>query len=197
MIGRALLITTTFVVFVFATPHVVISPSNSQGDAKPETKIAGAELIKGYRNWTKVNPVPELVLSHIAYACFIPSAAEQKLDDENPHRDKYITVYVNDAGRRAMMEKEKPKYPQGSIVVKEKLTTAESRTPELLTVMIKRERGYNPAVGDWEFMGLDGDGGVVRARGKLETCQGCHQKYSYVDYVHRGYLPKDIQKKLK
>jgi hypothetical protein len=195
MIGRTVLVTMTFVVFVFATPHVVISPSNSQDDAKPE--IAGAELIKGYRNWTRVNPVPNLVPSHNAAACFIPSAADQKLEDESPHRDKYITVYVNDRARRPLMEQEKPKYPQGSIIVKEKLTTAESKSPELLTVMIKRERGYNPAVGDWEFMGLDGTGEIVRARGKLETCQGCHQKYSHVDHVHRGYLPKEVWKKLK
>jgi hypothetical protein len=193
MIGRTVLITATFVFLVFSTPHVVISPSASQD----KTPSAGSELITGYKDWTRVNPVPVTMPSYLAISCFIPSAAEQKMDDESPHRDKFITVYVNEPGRRSMMEQEKPRYPQGSIIVKEKLTTKESTSPELLTVMIKRERGYNPGNGDWEYMALDGAGDKVRGRGKLEQCQACHKRYQAVDFVSRNYLPDKVWKKLK
>jgi hypothetical protein len=77
------------------------------------------------------------------------------------------------------------------------LPSQESTSPELLTVMIKREQGYNPENGDWEYMALDGDGKEVRARGQLEKCQACHRMAEYNDYVHRNYLPAEVRKKLK
>jgi Cytochrome P460 len=195
MIGRTILITATFVILVLVTPHVVISPSTSQEDDKAQT--AGSELITGYKSWTRVNPVPKMIPSYLAAACFIPSKEEVKMEEENPHLEKYITVYVNPVGRRSMMGQLEARYPQGSIIVKEKLTTRESKSPELLTVMIKREPGYNPGNGDWEYMALDGAGDKVRGRGKLEKCQACHKMYEGGDFVRRNYLPDEIYLKLK
>lgn len=193
MIGRTILITATFVILVFSTPHVVISPATSQD----ETPIAGSELITGYKSWTRVNPVPVSMPSYLAAACFVASAAQVTMEENDPHRAKFITVYVNEPGRRSMMEQVYARFPQGSIIVKEKLTTKDSKSPELLTAMIKREPGYNPGNGDWEYMALDGDGSQVRARGKLEKCQGCHKMYEGGDFVRRNYLPDAIWKKLK
>lgn len=193
MIGRTILITATFVFLVFSTPHVVISPATSQD----KTPTAGSELITGYKNWTRVNPVPVAMPSYLAAACFVASADQVKMEENDPHREKFITVYVNDPGRRSMMEQVYARYPQGSIIVKEKLTTKASTSPELLTVMIKREPGYNPGNGDWEYMALDGDGIKVRGRGKLEKCQGCHKMYEGGDFVRRNYLPDEVWKKLK
>lgn len=158
---------------------------------------AATELISGYKNWTRVNPVPAIFYSRLAVACFIPSAADRKLEEENPHRDKFITVYVNDPGRRPLMEQKESRYPRGSIIVKEKLTTKESQSPELLTVMVKREPGFNPKNGDWEYMVFDGPGEKLFARGKLDKCQACHATYDYQDYVSRNYLPRELWDKLK
>lgn len=96
-----------------------------------------------------------------------------------------------------MMEEKTPHFPQGSIVVKEKLTTSKSTTPELLTVMVKREPGYNPNSGDWEYMVFDGSGKRVQARGKLENCQSCHMSDQDTDYVSRAYLPIEVRIRLK
>jgi len=96
-----------------------------------------------------------------------------------------------------MMEEKSPHFPQGSVIVKEKLTTPDSSTPELLTVMVKRERGYNPESGDWEYMVVDGKGQSVTERGKLESCQSCHLMEKDTDYVSRKYLPNQVAAKLK
>ena len=161
-----------------------------------EPQVAGEKLIAGYKQWTRVNPQPQMVPAQVSRLCvapLIPAAGPG-----SPHGpDKYITVYVNDIGRHAMMEEKAPLFPQGSIVVKEKLTTPTSTTPELLTVMVKRERGYNPESGDWEYMVIDGTGKSVQARGKLENCQSCHLMDKDTDYISRAYLPVDLRMKLK
>lgn len=39
-----------------------------------------------------------------------------------------------------MLYRKKPNFPQGSLIVKEKLTKPDSKSPELLTIMHKREK---------------------------------------------------------
>jgi hypothetical protein len=96
-----------------------------------------------------------------------------------------------------MMEQRLPRFPQGSIIVKEKLATQASTSPELLTVMRKREPGYDPNKGDWEYMVFDNSAKVLQASGKLEKCQACHLPLKQTDYISRSYLPADVQEKLK
>ena len=155
------------------------------------------ESIKDYRQWTRVNPVPADLPSPLARLCGVSPAKRIEMDGGDPHKDKFITVYVNELGRNAMMHERNPQFPKGSVIVKEKLPTQESTSPELLTVMIKREQGYNAENGDWEYMALDGDGREVRARGRLEKCQACHRMAAHLDYVHRNYLPAEVRAKLK
>jgi hypothetical protein len=171
--------------------------SRSKEPARPadDTQTAGDKLIAGYKQWTRVNPKPALVLAQVSQLCGRPTSTPASSSPHGP--DKYITVYVNEIGRHAMMEERTPHFPQGSVIVKEKLKTPESTTPELLTVMIKRERGYNPESGDWEYMVVDGNGQSVQARGKLENCQSCHLMEKNTDYVSRAYLPVEVQKALK
>jgi hypothetical protein len=158
---------------------------------------SGNELIEGYKQWTRVNPVPAVFHSQIAIQCVAPTAKQTKMEEDNPHRDKFITVYVNEVGTHAMMQEKTPRFPQGAIIVKEKLPSKDSSSPELLTVMIKREAGYNPKNGDWEYMSLDGVGKEVQARGRLESCQACHMLVKDNDYVSRNYLPYELWEKLK
>ena len=130
-----------------------------------------------------------------ALLCAAPTAGNRIYGPDNPHHEKYITVYVNAVGRPAMMEQAKPSFPEGSVIVKEKLPDKSSQTPELLTVMIKRGKGFNNESGDWEYMVTDGSGTKVEAQGKLENCQGCHQANQQKDYVFRTYLPYSVKLK--
>ena len=151
--------------------------------------------IQGYRNWTRVNPQPVNMDAVVAALCAAPTGPRSA--DKNPHLHKFITVYVNDAGRRAMMEEREPKFPEGSVIVKEKLARQDSLEPELLTVMIKREKGFNPQTGDWEFMVTNGAGTEPQARGKLNSCQACHTSMSATDFTYRTYLPASTRSSLK
>jgi Cytochrome P460 len=163
----------------------------------PAPTPSGGEFVAGYRQWTRVNPEPVVMPSNLAMLCFSPTAKQLEMEKSNPHTDKFITVYVNDTGKKAMMEQLEAVFPQGSVIVKEKLARKDSSSPELLTAMIKREPGYNPKYGDWDWMVVDGSGTSVLARGKLTNCQGCHETYKGGDYVSRKYLPEEVRRKLK
>lgn len=76
------------------------------------------------------------------------------------------------------------RFPVGTVLTKEKFDNPQGKgAPELLTVMVKREKGYNPACFDWEFLVVEGTGKKVLERGKLERCQGCHLKETRTDGV--------------
>jgi hypothetical protein len=178
------------------TSSPAFQKSVSELSSAIKTELSGSELIEGYRQWTRVNPVPAVFHSQIAILC-APATRQLQMEAGNPHRDKFITVYVNDIGKRAMLEEKFPHFPQGSVIVKEKLPSKDSTKPELLTVMMKREAGYNPQNGDWEYMALDGTGKEVHERGRIESCQSCHMMVKDTDYVSRNYLPSELREKLK
>ncbi len=173
--------------------------SSARGDENNVAASKPVKEIEGYKNWTKVNSVPQLMPERIAASCSLWSAGKGVIIDgpANPHRDKYFTVYVNEIGRRAMLGQKQPKFPEGSVIVKEKLPAQDSRTPELLTVMIKQKQGFNPASGDWEYMVVDGTGTKVEGRGNLQNCQSCHVGYQKNDYIFRTYLSKEVASRLK
>jgi len=102
---------------------------------------------------------------------------------------KFVTVYVNRLGKPAMTEQKSPVFPVGAVIVKEKLSSRDSKSPELMTVMVKREKGYNPDAGDWEYSVIDGAGKKVVEQGKIQQCISCHDESParQSDHVFRQY----------
>ena len=149
-----------------------------------------ATQLKNKTLWTQVNPEPYPISTNLDALCRAPTAQEyQRERKTNPHAASYITVYVNNIGREAMLAKEVQRFPQGSIIVKEKIGSGmEGSKPLLYTIMRKREPGYNPKVGDWEFSVVGADGSQLLAMGKLENCEGCHKGKGESDYIFRPYF---------
>jgi hypothetical protein len=104
-------------------------------------------------------------------------------------------VYVNEPARRALLNEKNPQFPVGSIIVREKLAHLKDAAPQLLAVMFKRERGFNPKANDWEFLILDGDARTVRQRERTGSCQKCHAQQKKSDFVFRTYLTEDVRLK--
>ncbi len=148
-----------------------------------------AAKLKDRTSWTQVNAEPYHMSSAVAALCAPVTADLAPETKKDPHAASYITVYVNNAGREAMFAKQPQRFPEGSIIVKEKFSApTEDRKPLLYTIMRKRESGYNPKVGDWEFSVVGPDGKELKATGKLENCQGCHVGQSESDFVYRPYV---------
>ena len=81
-------------------------------------------------------------------------------------------------------------FPSGAIIIREKLPNATSQSPELLAVMMKREKGFNTTANDWEFLVLNGTATKVERREKKGQCQQCHSSEKKKDFVFRNYSPQ-------
>jgi hypothetical protein len=174
-----------------------VTHSVSSASASPAAPRLSEVSVKGYRQWTRVNSQPHWVFSELAALCRALTPQEQAALDRDPHRDKFVVVYVNEVARQAMLHQKSPRFPPGSLIVKEKLAALDSTTPELLTVMHKRQNGYNPQGGSWEYLVLDGTGTRVQAKGVLQNCQSCHLQWKQTDYVSRAYLTEEMRRHLK
>lgn len=147
-------------------------------------KTPGDPSLGDYRKWHKVNPTPVRMGDQLVVLCAAPPPARTA----SIHAAKYITVYTNEIGRKAMSDpKMATAFPTGSIIVKEKLPSIDSRKAELLTVMVKREKGFAPDDGDWQYFVADPTGKIT-ARGKdVEACAKCHRDAAKTQFVFRTY----------
>jgi hypothetical protein len=147
-----------------------------------------APSFENYRAWRLVNTVPFHVSDKTAALCFRPVTPQQRAAF-GPHNGKYIHVYVNAAGRSAMLGRKPVPFPEGSIIVKQKMS-AKNGPVELLTCMVKGKRGSNPKTGNWTYYVTDASGAKITAQGEMKTCVECHANTKSSDYVYRTYLPK-------
>jgi hypothetical protein len=115
-----------------------------------------------------------------------PAPAEDK-EDRDQHQlagTWFGVIYANDLAKDAMRADPPIQFPRNSIIVRERLAAVEDATPQLLTVMIKRGRGFNPKANDWEFLSIDGATMKILERQKQGTCSSCHSKQANRDFVH-------------
>ena len=185
---------------MFAVFHLTSSLAREETATLPPVGAASVpdlNDIRDYKTWTQVHPTALRLPAPVAALCAAPTTPPSIESSQNPHSQKYFIVYVNETGRVAMMSQLKPVFPEGSIIVKEKLLTQDDTSPELLTVMVKREQGFNPESGDWEYMVVNGSRTEIEGRGKLANCQSCHVTKGETDYVFRSYLPEMVREKLR
>jgi cytochrome c556 len=171
----------TFAGFVIVGQLFGVFGSSATDKAEAEQSKALLKEIGKYRKWKLVNPTPVVMNPGAAAACAIAFPV-------NPHESAWASVYVNAKGASAMMTEGHPAFPEGSMIVKEKLYTSVGKDPVVLTVMIKREKGYTPESRDWEYLVLDGPATKIVERGKLSKCNECHEKYDDTDFVTMHYL---------
>ena len=75
------------------------------------------------------------------------------------------------------------RFPVGTVILKQKFPTVNAKDADFYTGMLKREEGFNPACGDWEFFTMTGDRRAVTARGRIESCIDCHRQYAKTDFI--------------
>ena len=115
----------------------------------------------------------------------VPPTITSKAGNEDLHRqpNSFGMVYANDLARKSYFAEPPQVFPVGSIFVREKLSEATSTKPDLLAVMIKREKGFNPSAGDWLFLTVDGAATQVNQRTKNGACLNCHESARERDFV--------------
>ncbi|MBC8064471.1 MAG: cytochrome P460 family protein [Chlorobia bacterium] len=183
---------------VFTTGAVIAAAITQPNSADPRE-----EAIKNYRQWPLITPEAVYMEPWVASLCMpVP-----RLQKSNPHVPTYFKVYVNGVGKAAMRSKDGQRFPVGSIIVKEKfehvMTLQEQWAsnkpnagkpksfgkPNLLTVMVKRSKGFDPQNGDWEYYTAAGNGKPNPSDLSMKHCQSCHRSEEAKDYTFRIYGP--------
>ena len=148
----------------------------------PEDEKIWDYLLHHRTEMARVTPKPYRVNWAGSLLCKRPNSISH-----SPHGEHWIHVFVSPSGTNAMATG-KGTYPFGTVILKQKFLDAGGTNTDFYTGMRKREAGYNPEHGDWEFFTLDRGGLTVTARGKIESCMDCHLKYKATDFVSRRYL---------
>ncbi|MBS1793105.1 MAG: cytochrome P460 family protein [Acidobacteria bacterium] len=114
----------------------------------------------------------------------------EKKKPENPHEkgaETFARVFVDELAA-GEIGKASPSFPAGATIVREKLLRADDAQPALVTVMIKREKGFSPKTGDWEYAVVDGPLDRIVKRETTGSCSKCHAQAAATDFVFKTYL---------
>lgn len=155
---------------------------------RPPEDAALVQMVSHRSTLTRIttNTVPIRQDPRVATLCNVPPPSLSGHETLLTWQTGYIHVYVTTNGAAAMQE-QAAVFPLGTVILKQKFPEAIGRSPELYTGMLKREAGYNPDCGDWEFFTVNGAGTAVTARGRIKSCMECHRDYAASDFVTKRY----------
>jgi hypothetical protein len=138
---------------------LLASHADVAADGKADDAGSVRRAIAGYRDWKPTTDKPIFVPMEISAACRPAAVSEER----NPHEMRSILVYVNRTGREAYDRK--TSFPDGTVIVKEKL----GRTPDdktlQLGVMIKHGKS-------WEYSYVNTDGSLAAGERLLLWARG-------------------------
>jgi hypothetical protein len=139
-----------------------------------------------YTGWPAVTPERYRVDPGTAMMCRAPTPAAAR-GDRGPHAEAAIEVRVS-PGSLDRFKAGQP-VPTGTAVIKLKYPLNLSEEPaRAVGAMIKREPGYDPDGGDWEYYYAEVADPKPAVRGKIETCAECHRRAKATDFLFRTYL---------
>ncbi len=176
----------------------VIQPAKGKPAAYDRVELSQSlPELKGYENWTPLTNNPFPIEQNAYEFCGISKQRYEALQSRGLHSNYSIFVRANSTALKGLGKE--GDLPTGSIFVKEKamlnFQTKEVITMTAVTAMIKREKGYDPEGGDWEYLYYDMQN-KKKTQGKLENCRNCHLKSTGQDYLYLTYLGEPKPKKM-
>lgn len=114
---------------------------------------------------------------------------EVKITPTPEHSFSYGVVYANNLAAPEI-GKSTPRFPVGSILVRERLLEPTSPVPTTVIAMLKRQPGFGKATGDWEFMMMNGADLKLITRETTGNCAECHSQAQKTDRVFINQLKK-------
>jgi hypothetical protein len=162
-----------------------------QSETPPASKPDVVEA-SPFSSWPSVTDKPVFVGTYLWSLCRSLSPEEAKKAEvvakaHGPHARHSIIVRVSPEAINIF--REGGPLALGAIVVKEKYLGGPEDPGRLYGYarMIKREAGYYPEGGDWEYEYVELIPERKEARGRLTNCAGCHASAKERDFVFRSY----------
>jgi Cytochrome P460 len=139
-------------------------------------------IARRYPTWTRLFDAPHNVSMQLMLLCRLATSDEQAYL-KSEHAQSFVQAYVNPAGEPAMRQPGTRKFPEGTIIVKEKWQRDESfaqdpaaTAPAGLGVMFKQADG-------WQYAYIDETGKLTRDQKQLDHCRACHEANQARDAV--------------
>jgi hypothetical protein len=148
--------------------------------SKREVAVLPRSLAE-YTTWQRLTRDGYSIPPELALLCTsaIPAPSPKSVEVFGPHAYTFVRVFANPLAAGAVNSR--GVFPEGSILVKEKLRDLESGIPSAHGVMIKRRKGFNPSAADWEFLFYPS----VRSA-SFTSCSNCHRSAEH-DFVLGSY----------
>lgn len=96
-------------------------------------------------------------------------------------------VYANEKAKTNIYLNS-PSFPVGSIIVRERHDDELKPLPNTVIAMVKRQVGFSPKTGDWEFFMFDGRSLALQLRETIGNCAACHVQAKASDWSFRTYI---------
>jgi hypothetical protein len=203
-------------IFAAALIAVALASPCNATDADDASPPSAEWTAAHYRELERITPEPVLADPMLLVACTTLKMAQvdSEIAKDGPHAFLHVAIYMDRTAAEAFRAHAKS-YPVGATIVKEKVPNAgfapppgtkpvsmppiksadpalDARMERLFAAagtggMIKRERGYDPAHGDWEYFYFT-DAAKVE-HGKLDSCGACHEKARGTDRVFGSWAP--------
>ena len=161
--------------------------SSQAGAGGASSGIPDIEAIMAeYHSYQPQTEKPEPVSAYIFGLCRLPTLPEKEFAESEHGDGRYLRDWANDLAVEGIARRGAPAFAPGAIIVKEKhLATPSNSGFELaaLGVMIKREPGFAPEHGDWDYAYWEQELGVIATAEQSTYCAGCHAGAAETDYV--------------
>ncbi len=140
--------------------------------AGQQGEMTSADNFENYQGWMKVNQTT------------ITGDETGVLGPAHEGAKGFREIYINDIGKAVAYGEADYPYPMGTIIVKESFKAKEGGKGKLdsITIMVKREDGYDRENGNWEYVNADDELQISR-QGQIGMCIGCHSAASGRDFV--------------
>lgn len=143
-----------------------------------------SEIMDSYRTWQPQSPEPVAISAYIFGLCRLPTLPEMEFLESEHGDGRYLQDWANAQAEAGIARRGAPPFDPGSVIVKEKYV-ATGTGPELVAIamMIKREPGFQPSQGDWDYAYYEPELGVIQTKAQSDYCAGCHIAASETDFV--------------
>lgn len=161
-----------------------------------------------FTEWREVTDGPQLVgqetLQQFMLLCRATRPGEMEQAAKRQYGDhalRFTQTYANPTAWSAIDGDKPRRFAPRSVVVKDKLESdgrlnPTAKGPAGTGVMIKREAGYAPENGDWQYLYFEPgakpvvDFDAARKLPSLQHCATCHNQAAKQGYVFMPYLAK-------
>ncbi len=168
------------------------SAANSPSPFKIPDKYA--EVFTDYRqNWVSLTGYE---FSGLHWGQYISLYVNKNPDTYIKNYLEYVRLYVNQDIDEASTTEEKhfEPYPVGTIFLKENFRAegGQPANPLTVTAMIKKEKGYDPATNDWQFIQFGTEGNILFDGNSHDAptqmmCIKCHGNMAERDFIFSTY----------